>query len=91
MRTTVEILQQRLLRRKTNGNGLITYIDYLETIDRAEGLRSIFGVHRAGSGEEKGNCQALGLNIFLLFLLDHISQLSVGSVQRLMWIFGMIV
>jgi hypothetical protein len=63
MRTTVEILQQRLLRRKNNGNGLTTYIDYLEMID---GLRSIFGVHRADSGEEKGNCQDLGLNIFPL-------------------------
>jgi hypothetical protein len=57
-----------LLRRKTYGKvGLTTYIDYLETIG------SISGVHRAGSGKEKGNCQDLVyLNIFFLFLLDHI-------------------
>jgi hypothetical protein len=40
-----------LLRRKTDGNGFLTYIDYLETIGRAE-EHSVFGVHRAGSGEE---------------------------------------
>jgi hypothetical protein len=51
-----------LLRRKTNGNGLTTYTDYLDMIE--DGLRSIFGVHRADSGEEKGNYQDLGLNIF---------------------------
>jgi hypothetical protein len=74
-----------LLRRKTIGNGLTTYIGYLETINRTEGQRGIFGIHRAG--EEKGDCQDLGLNIFLLFILDHISQLFE---QRLL-VFGMIV
>ena len=62
----MEILQQPVLSRKTNGNGLTTYTNYLETISRTEGKRSIFGVHRAGSGEEKCNCQGLGLNIFPL-------------------------
>jgi hypothetical protein len=58
---------KHLLRRKTNGNGLTTYIDYLEKIDRTEDQRNIWGVHKAGSGEEKGHCQDLGLNIFPLY------------------------
>jgi hypothetical protein len=38
----------------------------------------------AGSGKEKGNCQDLVyLNIFFLFLLDHIFQRSVGSDFRM--------
>jgi hypothetical protein len=50
-------------QKKDQRYGLTTYIEYLDTIgDR----HSIFGVHRAGSGEEKGNCQDLGLNIFPL-------------------------
>ena len=50
-------------QKKNRCNGLITYIDYLEIINRPEGQRSILGVHRVDSSEEKGNCQDLGLNI----------------------------